>query len=157
MSYNHGAAKKKFETEWQKKEKQYRELGMTEEQINAIREFDEKAFRADRAYLEKKVPLAEADEFRQTTIDEFVIDNIEENWYEYITDSEKCKAMRNVPANMRRAFYLNKVMKMSQQDVSSILLFPRQTLSYWIVKITEILKYLAKCGLLNGYYMKGKL
>lgn len=157
MAYNHGAAKKKFETEWQKKEKQYRELGMTEEQINAIREFDEKAFRADRAYLEKKVPLAEADEFRQTTIDEFVIDNIEENWYEYITDSEKCKAMRNVPANMRRAFYLNKVMKMSQQDVSSILLIPRQTLSYWIVKITEILKYLAKCGLLNGYYMKGKL
>ncbi len=157
MSYNHGAAKRKFETEWQKKENQYRGLGMTEEQINAIREFDEKAFRADRAYLEKKVPLAEADEFSQTTIDEFVIDNIEENWYEYITDSEKCKAMRNVPANMRRAFYLNKVMKMSQQDVSSILLIPRQTLSYWIVKITEILKYLAKCGLLNGYYMKGKL
>ncbi len=140
MSYNHGAAKRKFETEWQKKEKQYRELGMTEEQINAIREFDEKAFRADRAYLEKKVPLAEADEFRQTTIDELVIDNIEENWYEYITDSEKRKAMRKVPANMRRAFYLNKVMSMSQQEISSILLVTQQTISYWIVKIAEILK-----------------
>lgn len=140
MSYNHGAAKRKFETEWQKKENQYRELGMTDEQINAIREFDEQEFRAERVYLEKKVPLAEADEFRQTTIDEFVIDNIEENWYEYITDSEKRKVMKNVPANMRRAFYLNKVMKMPQQDVSSILLIPRQTLSYWIVKITEILK-----------------
>ncbi len=140
MAYNHGAAKRKFETEWQKKEKQYRELGMTEEQINAIREFDEKAFRADRAYLEKKVPLAEADEFRQTTIDELVIDNIEENWYEYITDSEKRKAMRKVPANMRRAFYLNKVMSMSQQEISSILLVTQQTISYWIVKIAEILK-----------------
>ena len=140
MSYNHGAAKKKFETEWQKKEKQYRELGMTEEQINAIREFDEQEFRSERVYLEKKVPLAEADEFRQITIDESDIDNIEENWYEYITDSEKKKAVRNVPANMRRAFYLNKVMNMSQQDVSSILLIPRQTLSYWIVKISEILK-----------------
>lgn len=140
MAYNHGAAKKKFENEWKKKEKQYRELGMTEEQINAIREFDEQEFRSERVYLEKKVPLAEADEFRQTTIDEFVIDNIEENWYEYITDSEKRKMLRNVPVNMRRAFYLNKVMNMSQQDVSSILLIPRQTLGYWIVKISEILK-----------------
>ena len=140
MAYNHGLAKKQFETEWQKKEKQYRELCMTEEQINAIREFDEKEFRADRTYFEKKVSLAEADEFSQTTIDEFVIDNIEENWYEYITDSEKRKMLRNVPANMRRAFYLNKVMNMSQQDVSSILLIPRQTLSYWIEKISEILK-----------------
>ncbi len=140
MSYNHGLAKKKFENEWQKKERQYRELGMTEKQISAIREFDEQEFRAERVYLEKKVPLAEADEFRQTTIDEFVIDNIEENWYEYITDTEKRKSLRKVPANMRRAFYLNKVMSMSQQEISSVLLIPRQTLSYWIVKISEILK-----------------
>ena len=140
MSYNHGAAKRKFETEWQKKEKQYRELGMTEKQISAIREFDEHEFRAERVYLEKKVPLAEADEFRHTTIDESVIDNIEENWYEYITDSERRKALRKVPANMRRAFYLNKVMSMSQQEISSILLVTQQTISYWIVKIAEILK-----------------
>lgn len=140
MSYNHGLAKKEFENEWQKKERQYRELGMTEKQISAIREFDEQAFRAERVYLEKKVPLAEADEFRQTTIDELVIDNIEENWYEYITDSEKRKTLRKVPANMRRAFYLNKVMSMSQQEISSILLKPQQTISCWIGKISEILK-----------------
>ncbi len=140
MSYNHGAAKKKFENEWQKKERQYRELGMTEKQISAIREFDEQEFRAERVYLEKKVPLAEADEFRQTTIDELIIDNIEENWYEYITDTEKCKALREVPANMRRAFYLNKIMKMSQQEISSILLIPRRTIGWWIVKIAEIIK-----------------
>lgn len=140
MSYNHGLAKRKFENEWQKKERQYRELGMTEKQIRAIREFDEQEFRAERVYLEKKVPLAEADEFRQTTIDELVIDNIEENWYEYITDSEKRKALRKVPANMRRAFYLNKVMIMSQQEISSILLMPRRTIGWWIVKIAEIIK-----------------
>ncbi len=140
MAYNHGAAKKKFENEWKKKEKQYRELGMTEEQINAIREFDEQEFRSERVYLEKKVPLAEVDEFRQTTIDEFVIDNIEENWYEYITDSEKRKMLRNVPANMRRAFYLNKVLEMTQQEISSILLIPRRTIGWWIVKIAEIIK-----------------
>ncbi len=140
MSYNHGAAQRAFEKEWQKKEKQYRRLGMTDEQISSIREFDEREFRADRAYLEKKVPLAEADEFRQTTIDESVIDNIKENWYEYITDSEKKKIVRNVPAKMRKAFYLNKVIGLSQQEISSILLASQQAISYWIVKIAEILK-----------------
>ena len=140
MLYNHGAAQRAFEKEWKKKEKEYRELGMTDEQISSIREFDEREFKADRAYLEKRVPLAEADEFRQTTIDESVIDNIEENWYEYITDSEKKKGVRNVPAKMRKAFYLNKVMGLSQQEISSILLTPQQTISYWIVKIAEILK-----------------
>lgn len=140
MAYNHGLAKKKFETEWQKKERYYKELGMTWEQINVIREFDEQEFRDERVYLEKKVPIAEADEFRQTTIDEFIIDNIEENWYEYITDSEKRKALRKVPANMRRAFYLNKVISLSQQEISSILLKPQQTISHWIGKISEILK-----------------
>ena len=140
MSYNHGAAQRAFEKEWQKKEKQYRRLGMTDEQISSIREFDEREFRADRAYLEKKVPLAEADEFRQTTIDESVIDNIKENWYEYITDSEKKKIVRNVPAKMRKAIYLNKVIGLSQQEISSILLASQQAISYWIVKIAEILK-----------------
>lgn len=140
MAYNHGLAKRKFEKEWLKKEKKYRKLGMTDEQISSIREFDEREFKADRAYLEKRVPLAEADEFRQTTIDESVIDNIEENWYEYITDSENKKAVRNVPAKMRKAFYLNKVMGLSQQEISSILLASQQTISCWIVKIAEILK-----------------
>lgn len=140
MSYNHGAAQRAFEKEWQKKEKQYRELGMTDEQISSIREFDEREFKADRAYLEKRVPLAEADEFRQTTIDESVIDNIKENWYEYITDSEMKKAVRNVPAKMRKAFYLNKVMGLSQQEISSLLLVSQQAISYWIVKIAKILK-----------------
>ena len=140
MSYNHGAAQRAFEKEWQKKEKQYRRLGMTDEQISSIREFDEREFRADRAYLEKKVPLAEADEFRQTTIVESVIDNIKQNWYEYITDSEKKKIVRNVPAKMRKAIYLNKVIGLSQQEISSILLASQQAISYWIVKIAEILK-----------------
>ena len=157
MSYNHGAAQRAFEKEWQKKERQYRKLGMTDEQISSIREFDEQEFKADRAYLEKRVPLAEADEFRQTTIDESVIDNIVENWYEYITDSEKKKGVRNVPAKMRKAFYLNKVMGLSQQEVSSILLTSQQTISYWIVKIAEILKQLVKSSVLSGCYMKGKL
>ena len=57
MGYNHGLEKKKFVIEWQKNEKLYRELGMTDDQISAIWEFDYETFLSDRAYLEKKQGL----------------------------------------------------------------------------------------------------
>ena len=53
MAYNHGAAKKKFENEWQKKDRQYRELGMTDEQIQEIYKFEREAFNSDRRYYER--------------------------------------------------------------------------------------------------------
>lgn len=62
MGYNHGLAKKRFEIEWQKNEKLYRELGMTDEQIASIREFDYEVFCSDRAYLEKKIDLSDVEE-----------------------------------------------------------------------------------------------
>lgn len=58
MGYNHGLEKKKFDNEWQKNEKLYRELGMTDKQISAIWEFDYETFLLDRAYLEKKQDLS---------------------------------------------------------------------------------------------------
>lgn len=140
MKYNHGLAERKYKEEWQKKEKHYRELGMTDEQIEAFRKFDEREFKSDRAYYEKKVTLSETEEYNDEFIDEPDSDYLEEHWTEYIIDSEKYQQLMNVPEDMRKAFYLSKVMGMSHQDISSLLLIPRRTISWWIVKIAEILK-----------------
>ena len=140
MGYNHGLEKKKFENEWQKNEKLYRELGMTDEQISAIWEFDYETFLSDRAYLEKKQDLSDYEDTFQSSdsiIDEY---NIEENWHEYITDVEKRRQLSELRPEQRRAYYLYKVLNMKQEDVSSILLIPRRTISFWIVKIADILK-----------------
>ena len=140
MGYNHGLEKKKFDIEWQKNEKFYRELGMTDEQISAIREFDYETFLSDRAYLEKKQDLSDYEDTLQSsdsTIDEC---NIEENWHEYISDIDKRRRLSELRPEQRRAYYLCKVLNMKQEDVSSILLTPRRTISFWIVKIADILK-----------------
>ena len=50
MAYNHAAEEKKFKELWDKKEKIYRESGMTDEQISAIREYDVKMFNLDKAF-----------------------------------------------------------------------------------------------------------
>jgi len=140
MGYNHGLEKKKFDEEWQKNEKLYRELGMTDEQITAIWEFDYKTFRSDRVYFEKKTDLSEYEETLQS--DDSNIDecNIEENWHEYITDIDKRRQLSELRPEQRRAYYLCRVMNTAVRDASVILHKPRATISDWIVKISEILK-----------------
>ena len=41
MSWNDGIRRKKFEENWTKEEAEFRAAGMTEEQIQSMREFDE--------------------------------------------------------------------------------------------------------------------
>ena len=113
---------------------------MTDEQIASIWEFDYETFLSDRAYLEKKQDLSDYEDMLQSsdcTIDE---SNIEENWYEYITAIDKRSKIAELRPEQRRAYYLCKVLNMKQEDVSSILLIPRRTISSWIVKIADILK-----------------
>jgi hypothetical protein len=140
MGYNHGLEKKKFDNEWQKNEKLYRELGMTDEQISAIWEFDYETFLSDRAYLEKKQDLSDYEDTLQSS--DSIIDecNIEENWHEYITDIDKRRQLSELRPEQRRAYYLCKVLNMKQEDVSVIINKSQRTISYWIVKITKLLK-----------------
>ena len=140
MGYKHGLEKRKFDAEWNKNEKLYRELGMSDEQIASIKEFDNDTFRSDRAYLEKKVDLSDIENKLQSyefSIDEY---DIEENWHEYISDIEKRKKLSELRPIERRAYYLNTVMKIAHRDISLILLVSRRSISRWIVKIAEILK-----------------
>ena len=140
MGYNHGLEKKKFDNEWQKNEKLYRELGMTDDQISAIWEFDYETFLSDRAYLEKKQDLFDYEDTLQSS--DSIIDecNIEENWHEYITDIDKRCQLSELRPEQRRAYYLCKVLNMKQEDVSVIINKSQRTISYWIVKIAKLLK-----------------
>ena len=83
MGYNHGLEKKKFDIEWQKNKKLYRELGMTDEQIVSIKEFDYKTFRSDRVYYEKKSDLSD----------------YEDKWYDKFAAMEKAMSKVNAKSN----------------------------------------------------------
>ena len=50
MSWNNGYETKKFEARQKKQAEEYRALGMTEEQIQAMYEFDLEQFKSDRRY-----------------------------------------------------------------------------------------------------------
>lgn len=50
MGFNYRQKRKEFEQNWAKALKQYIAAGMTQEQITAMRQFDEKLFRQERVY-----------------------------------------------------------------------------------------------------------
>ena len=140
MAYNHAKEEKRFKEQWEQNEKLYRESGMNDEQISLIKEYDESVFRMDRAFYRRTMLLAEPENLSEGVSDSHSDTYLEEYWTELIDSAEKYNSLMKVPPSMRKAFYMYKVMGMYQDEISSELSIPQQTISYWIGKIAEILK-----------------
>ena len=140
MSYNHGIEEKRFKGRWEQQEKLFRQNGMTDEQIAALRKFDEECFKQDRAFYRRTTLVAEPERLSEGTAYEHSDTYIVEYWIELVDDEERYKKLIKVPQIMRKAFYMYKALGLFQNDISSKLSIPQQTISYWIVKIAEILK-----------------
>lgn len=78
MSWNNGLERKKFEAKMAKQAKAYRKAGMTEEQIQAMYEFDLEQFNSDRRYYMHTQPLEvkevndEGDEVDDSFVRQFI-------------------------------------------------------------------------------------
>lgn len=140
MAYNHAKEEKRFKEQWEQKEKLYRESGMNDEQISVIREYDENAFKLDRAFYRRTMLLAEPESITEGKLDDRSDTYLEEYWTELIDSGDKYYKLTKVPSVMRKAFYMYKVIGLHQSEISSKLSIPQQTISYWIVKIAEIIK-----------------
>ena len=61
MGFNNAKERRKFEDEWVKLRKQYREAGFSEESIAAMREYDEEAYRSNRRFEEHSQQMPSED------------------------------------------------------------------------------------------------
>ena len=69
MSWNDGYERRKFEARQKKQAEEYRALGMTEEQIQTMYEFDLEQFKSERRYRMHTQPL-QVQEFEENDADE---------------------------------------------------------------------------------------
>lgn len=139
MSYNHGLEEKIFEEQWKKTAEEYRKSGMTEEQIAAIYEFDREVFNSDRRYRERTIDLFDNPSVKKLKVYDDYSANNRYGWIDKIEDSEKYEKVMSLPEIWREAFTMYIFDGCTQKEISSKLLKPQQTISYWIVKIAEIL------------------
>ena len=61
MSWNNAYERKKFEARQKKQSEEYRALGMTEEQIKEMYEFDLEQYKSDRRYHMRTQPFTSSD------------------------------------------------------------------------------------------------
>lgn len=139
MSYNHGLEEKIFEEQWKKTAEEYRKSGMTEEQIAVIYEFDREVFNSDRRYRERTIDLFDNPSVKKLKVYDDYSANNRYGWIDKIEDSEKYEKVMSLPEIWREAFTMYIFDGYTQKEISSKLLKPQQTISYWIVKIAEIL------------------
>ena len=150
MAYNHAKEEKIFKKQWEQREKLYRARGMNDTQISSIKEYDEKIFKSDRAFYRRTLILAEPEEISEGTYDGYSDTYLAEFWTELIESDDKYCSLMRVPLIMRKAFYMYKVLGLHQSEISSKLSIPQQTISYWIGKITEILKWVGESTCFRG-------
>ena len=91
MGFNYRQKRKEFEQNWAKALKQYIAAGMTQEQITAMREFDEELFRQERVYENRiNVGLPDLNILRFS---------VEEVYFQPLGRSPGGYAARHCPAN----------------------------------------------------------
>ena len=147
MGYNHAKAQREFYEEWRKKLRLYKKAGMSMKQILAIYKYDKAVFRSDRRFYEHCEQLYDDENnplLAKGTEDDFDSYSMD-NWMKALPD-KLCKQLEKLPAERLKAFYLYKVYGYTQTEISSFLLKPQQTISRWIVQITEIVDNFRKNG-----------
>ena len=113
MSWNDGYERKKFEAKQKKQAEEYRALGMTEEQIQTMYEFDLEQFKSERRhrmhtqqFTSSDFDEGEADDSESTLFDKFfdeltcTIETSGEHsrywWVEEIEDADLCKRIKSL-------------------------------------------------------------
>ena len=139
MSYNHGLEEKKFKEQWQKTAEEYRQSGMTEEQISAIYDFDREVFNSDRRFKERTVGLFDNENSKTLMVYDDYSANNRYGWIDEIEDMEVYSQIMSLPEIWREAFTMYIFDGYTQKDISSKILKPRRTIASWIGKIAEIL------------------
>jgi len=135
MGYNHAKAEKEFWEMWNEKQKICREAEMSEENIQKLFETEREIFNSDRRFYEHN-PLS----LNDTQAERIDYDRLEKCWMELIPDENAYRKVMELPEIVRKAYFLNKIRGYSHEEISVILHKPRRTISFWVGKITEILK-----------------
>ena len=138
MSWNDGYERKMFAKRQKKQAEEYRALGMTEDQIQAMYEFDLEQFKSERRHRMHTQPLQveefeenDADESDNTLLNEFFDEltcTIETSgdksrywWVEEIDDSETVKKIKSLSERDLEILTLMVIDELTHEEIAKIM------------------------------------
>ena len=157
MSWNDGYERRKFEARQKKQAEEYRALGMTEEQIQAMYEFDLEQYKSDRRYHTHTQQLTtsdfdegEADDSESTLLQKFfgelteTIENSSEKsrywWIEQIDNPNLVSAIKKLSREQIEVLTLIVVDGYGQAEIEEVMKVSQSAISQRLATIKKILK-----------------
>lgn len=158
MNFNYSYEKKKFEQEWAKLEREYKQVGMSDKDIQTMKEFDMEYFRLNRNTVLHTCDLQDREDLENNGNDDF--GNIDFNKIEYATIKEQEKvethsrfwwiekleseeliiAIKNLSREDLEILDLYVFSEFSLKEISDLKSIPYRTLKRKYAKIKNFLK-----------------
>lgn len=145
MSWNNGYETKKFEARQKKQAEEYRALGMTEEQIQAMYEFDLEQFKSERRnrmhtqqFTSSDFDEGEEDDSESTLFDKFfdeltcTIDTSGDKsrywWIEEIDDPETVRKIKSLSESDLEVLTLMVIDELKNKEIAQVTGIPLRTI-----------------------------
>ena len=157
MSWNDGYERRKFEAKQKKQAEEYRALGMTEEQIQAMYEFDLEQYKSDRrhyshtqSFIPDDFDEDEDDDEKLSIFDKFkdvLTTSIEESgnksrywWVEEIENPDLVRSIRSLSTEQLELLTLVVIDGYGQAEIAELMKVSQSAISQRLATIKKILK-----------------
>lgn len=138
MEYNKAKAEKKWK-EWKNKEENLlRKLGMNEDKIDELYNYDKELFNSERSFLRRTIIDSDFIEYLSTSKIELPIDNMDD-LLNQIDREELYQAMRKINEQTLKIIYL-KIIGYSVKEIAQMMGISDYTVRYRLRKVRKKLK-----------------
>ena len=138
MGFSYAREKRKFDKEWNEKERWYRESGMSEDAILEMREYDWNEFNSTRKfyrYGDDDVDVESIVEEDGDSIDK----TLSEEWIELLETPNLVRKVRKLPADYIEIIDLMVRENLTQEEVAGRMHCSQQNIAKKIEKIKKLL------------------
>ena len=138
MGFNYAREKRKFNKEWNEKERWYRESGMSEDAIREMFEYDWREFNSTRKfyrYGDDDVDIESIVEEDGDSIDK----TFSEEWIELLETPNLVRKVRKLPADYIEIIDLMVRENLTQEEVAGRMRCSQQNIAKKIEKIRKLL------------------
>lgn len=138
MGYNKAKAEKKWK-EWKNKEENLlRKLGMNEDKIDELYNYDKELFNSERSFLRRTIIDSDFIEYLSTSKIELPIDNMDD-LLNQIDREELYQAIRKINEQTLKIIYL-KIVGYSVKEIAQMMGISDYTVRYRLRKVRKKLK-----------------
>ena len=139
MGFNYAREKRKFNKEWNEKERWYRESGMSEDAIREMYEYDWREFNSTRKFYRYGGDDVDVESIAEEDGD-VIGKAFSKEWIELLDTSDLVRKVRKLPADYIEIVDLMVRENLTQEEIAGLMHCSQQNIAKKIEKIRKLLR-----------------